>query len=794
VSIRESVASADRKSNMKRNGIVRSEADILALVSAPASIQMDSSVGNKGIDNYHIDVELSAAFVFNGKEVVEGVTKQVVAGSRVGKSEQMDDFRHNYRDLIRATLHRAKTDLSPAVINLLQFSVIKFVLQETRAQMDQMSEQMEETLSQQKFSGSRSLLATQERFTRFRQNRDSFTYKINRFIFKQLQREETSELRQLREQFLGNDIPELLNIMFNPMLSASNPLEDSLLHENYALWNRSDFPAGIQKLEAHLGDLFPELPLLPLKSKVDLGSAQSEIYDELGGLFAAQNILGASEDQKVLVAESFCWLDQPGNVRFVFDSSIHNRSLAVLKDQEGMKAQWAFKSDVKKLVRAALDARKLFTNDTEFKEMIAGYGLRDSWTATDAQFLDIRQACAYVAGNDVKKILSKIDSSKDGAAALLKKLDDLGRQVNQRFKDEAEEYFLKILTDISRFRLHIKYYRFAHRIFNRINIIQDPEKLQLAKSGGSLYQLVSSEEAKLIESDESEIIHHTIIKADVRGSTTVTRELINQGLNPASYFSLRFFDPINQLLANYGAAKVFIEGDAVILGIYEHNDAPNQWYSVSRACGIAKEILDIVNSKNSNSKQTGLPSLEIGIGICYSAERPLFLFDDKRAIMISPAIGIADRMSSCSWHLRDSFSDSDFNVEVLLVDEEPDDGAALPPSEKGQKHINYNVNGVLLDGPAFRKLMSEISLKKIRVKMAELSEVMFVGKYPDTLGKERDLVIREGRVQRWKQGAVLKSEADSNDPEEFFYEVLPNSKLASQVVEVARQQAKTRAE
>ena len=43
---------------MGRKGIVCSEADILALVSAPASIEIDTSVGDKGIDNYHIDVEL----------------------------------------------------------------------------------------------------------------------------------------------------------------------------------------------------------------------------------------------------------------------------------------------------------------------------------------------------------------------------------------------------------------------------------------------------------------------------------------------------------------------------------------------------------------------------------------------------------------------------------------------------------------------------------------------------------------------------------------------------------------
>ena len=157
---------------MGRKGIVCSEADILALVSAPASIEIDTSVGDKGIDNYHIDVELSAAFVFNGKEVVESVAKQVVAGVRVGRSELIDDLRSKYRDLIKATLHRVKTDLSAPLINILHFAVIKFVLQETRAQIDKISEQMEETLFQQKYAGSRSLMATQRRFTSFTRGRE----------------------------------------------------------------------------------------------------------------------------------------------------------------------------------------------------------------------------------------------------------------------------------------------------------------------------------------------------------------------------------------------------------------------------------------------------------------------------------------------------------------------------------------------------------------------------------------------------------------------------------------------
>ena len=64
-------------------------------------------------------------------------------------------------------------------------------------------------------------------------------------------------------------------------------------------------------------------------------------------------------------------------------------------------------------------------------------------------------------------------------------------------------------------------------------------------------------------------------------------ELRKRGLNPASHFSLHFFDPLNSLLETYGAGKVFLEGDAVILSILEHQETLEHQFSVARACGLA---------------------------------------------------------------------------------------------------------------------------------------------------------------------------------------------------------------
>ena len=194
---------------------------------------------------------------------------------------------------------------------------------------------------------------------------------------------------------------------------------------------------------------------------------------------------------------------------------------------------------------------------------------------------------------------------------------------------------------------------------------------------------------------------------------------------------------------------------------------------------MAKEMLDIITSKNSDSVKTGLPTLEIGVGICYSNENPLFLFDEGRPIMISSAIGDADRMSSCSWKLRGTFDSGDFNVEVLEIDHE--DKAR---GEKGQDFIRYNVNGILLDDAAFAKIQTELSLTQLNVRSGDKSETVYVGKFPDMQGKERFLVIREGRIGLWKNDEVMENSESSA----VFYEVLPNTKFANQIINLAETQ------
>ena len=142
---------------------------------------------------------------------------------------------------------------------------------------------------------------------------------------------------------------------------------------------------------------------------------------------------------------------------------------------------------------------------------------------------------------------------------------------------------------------------------------------------GTLYQFLLPDEQK---SGEEKVVRHVVIKADVRDSSRLTRSLMEKGMNPASYFSLNFYDPVNKLLTKYGAVKVFLEGDAIILAILEREGEPG--LGVGRASVLAREIVEIVRGYNQLVERAGLPGIELGVGISvpgFSAHVP----DGRRA-------------------------------------------------------------------------------------------------------------------------------------------------------------------
>jgi hypothetical protein len=191
---------------------------------------------------------------------------------------------------------------------------------------------------------------------------------------------------------------------------------------------------------------------------------------------------------------------------------------------------------------------------------------------------------------------------------------------------------------------------------------------------------------------------------------------------------------------------VFIEGDAIILSIFEREDTPSGWYSVARACGLAINMLMIINRYNKKSQEYQLPILELGIGISHRADAPTFLFDGNNRIMISPAINLADRLSGCHKSVRRILrkNGGPFNLYVFqgVTDEEMAKTA-------DDLLLRYNVNGIELNEAGFRKLAQEIDLKRFSGDIPELkleTVSLYTGKFPTKSGRYQRLVLREADV------------------------------------------------
>ncbi len=730
----------------------------------------------RGVDNYHVDVRMSPKFAADVRRLATTLLQDAMAQSPQSRDTSVfNPLRASYLDVMTGLIHRVKTDLSVDDVRLLEFALLKFILSTTQSLLDTAIDELKASSTESQERSSANTLSTNQKLFWLQRNYDSLLLAVNSQIFTQLERVETRQLGDIRQQFLPLQEHKALDLRLNPMLFTSDPSASAFLIDQYRLWGGDTEDAGFNALNAAVESLLqadlPELAMTPLMVSA---SGTPELYDDLGGLFQTQKFMGMAVDSQRTLHEDFCWLDSPDNLALLLDIEKQEQALRTLRKDAGLGAWWRARGQVKKRSKTVQSLAKTLQKRGLFRLLIASRHVRRLWSAVLAEQTEGKLLCQYLAGQiDLKKLQSRSQAAKPFTEAQLKQFSDAIAQIKQEEGPRKLESTLSIVQDISLFRRHLKYYRLAHRAFNRLRILRKEDEIKLSREAGTLYALLTANEQ---QDDEDRIVHHAIIKADVRGSTTVTEELQNKDLNPASYFSLRFFSPINALLPVYGANKVFIEGDAVILSLLEYEQRPQQWFAVARACGLAKAMLSVVEANNRYSEQMGLPKLELGIGLCYADAAPLYLYDEDKPIMISGAIGKADRLSSCTWKLRKLLQGGVFNVEVFALDHGESDRG-----EKGQNTIRYNVNGILLDAVGFEKLQQEIILKRLTVKINGKPVILHVGKYPDVAGKMHDLVIREGQIGLWRN----ESPVEDHVSEERFFEVVTNRKLIAQITKPA---------
>ncbi|MCP3671335.1 MAG: hypothetical protein GY814_13055 [Gammaproteobacteria bacterium] len=773
----------------KLKKIFRAQPDIDELFSSlPAPMPFRFALDRipKGIDNAHLDVYLSPKFTNSVRMLVRRMLLHDIGVNRWGESSpppsvrDISNFEQAYTGVLEAGVGKAREESSPDQIQLLQFAILKYLLLSVGDELVRHRDKLQQARTIGGDQSSGHAVHLHEKLVLLAKEEMALRYRITRKLFRHVYKLESGTLRKLRKSVLGRSWPVPKMILFNPLLQLPSLwAEEQFMHHYPLMIVSKEDPERFSYINSVLTDILsvglPAWALASCLPKDTVGEADAD-GDSVGvrlrqdrgmlsGFLETELLLVGSVQSDEYVAGLSSWLDDPGNIEAILFLNTPNapaRSSHRLRvDDAGGRARWIkvqryiLDEVQRRFKRAGLWAKIFATNEAPkvFKELHGRVPL-----GLINQYLE--------GGLSKRKLLLRLSGLKGVSQPhIAKKVLDNAAERIRNMSDSRREYRIKcFIRDFMVLRCDLKLAYQTHRTMNSIRILLRDEAIELSRRNNSLQEFVQHTEADV---EKRKIKNHVIIKADLRGSTAITAELLDNNLNPASHFSLNFFQPITKLLDAFGAVKVFVEGDAVILCITEYEDAPHQWLCVSYASGLARKMLQVVDAQNAKNRKHGLPELELGLGISFNDGSPAFLYDGDQQIMISPAINRADRLSSCAAVLRRTALGEKIKrgVEVVVS---VDQGTVR--KDQNDELLSFNVNGIELDMPAFFKLKTELALLRIQGSIAEYSEhsVFYAGRYPDRAGRMHWLVVREAPVRLWIGNSI-------NTEEEWgrrFYEVI----------------------
>jgi len=714
----------------------RSQSDISILKTRlkPYTFSFSLDKITPGVDNVRYDVCLSPELCKTTGDLVLRLISEHAKADEIlrmdnrAKVKEFNLFRKLCHDVLLAAVHRAKAGRQMQIDYLAQIAVAKMVIKTIHDQYEILVERLKNALWRKESSYSASHTKTinlKESISRIQRDRKRILHKVGNEIFNTVASIQRKNLQKLREANFGTNAPLPLNVISNPMLCVVETAEDHFIIAEYDIL---------------LGHRFED----PNKYDVLLQSIQDFLETAFQNM--DKETEGIIDKEATENAKAGDLLSNPHNIGILFNYFQSETRSKNLKKRDGSKDQILNlrqqAAEQKKLLNLLL---KRFSKTGLINIIVSFYEMKSIY----------EQYCPPLTPQQIVQFLTTPRSRKTienqlnrlklfyGRDISLKPLYKLIKELERASTGEKKKLLIRFLKGFSRYHRDYQNLILLQDKMDKINLTVEDKIINLSRTNKTLYDFMLPEEHVI---EESTIINHAIIKADVRGSTGITHQLKERGLNSASHFSLNFFDPISEILPEYGANKAFIEGDAVILSLFEHDEELSARYSVSRACGIAIQILYILRRHNLKSRSNRLPILEVGIGVNYLRGAPTFLFDGDKRIMISPAINLADRMSGCSKSIRKQMSAKKTPFNLYIFQPMGDAEIAKSPDDL---FVRYNVNGIELNQEGFKKLAEEIELKAIECRIPEITAEkikIYSGKFPTSSGKYQKLIIREAVI------------------------------------------------
>jgi hypothetical protein len=333
----------------------------------------------------------------------------------------------------------------------------------------------------------------------------------------------------------------------------------------------------------------------------------------------------------------------------------------------------------------------------------------------------------------VEQVIKQVPAKK----LSLKVIEELSKKIRRYSREEMQAFVLKFANDFLRLRRDLRDADHLTTCMERVNLVTTEKARELSRLNNRLYECVLPEEAR---PEQDNVISHVINKSDVRGSTRMTQDLLSRGLSPASHFSLNLHEPVKKLLDRYSAKKVFIEGDAIILAIFETESTVAYARPVAKACILSRQILAVCNSYNERASSSDLPALELGLGVAFQGSAPTYWTDGDSRIMISKALNLSDRLSGCAKLAKRMLTGQKTHFSVFQFLNTMEGASA---EELDEFLVRYNHNGIELNDEGFQKLSEEISLESIETKLdmpwGKQNVTLYYGEVP--LGESVELLV-----------------------------------------------------
>jgi len=751
-----------------------------------------------GVDNIHHDVFLSPKFVQAARDYLFDLIRQSTTSTylpgielRTSRGPDGAGFRKLLSELLQSSLTQAKYHKNIEIDVVFRLGLLKFLTFEMGNQFANLILEGKEWIRKrgEQFERSQQAHVIKARLSELQSARRAVVRRVGQQVAQIVADVEDNVIAKARRALFGEEFASYYELCKNRLIFLDGGKDDVFFLEHYILLgNYARDPDRFEAMDALFQDFLREAGITPnhdpshteaIQAHTALLEAVQAIradivnleeqrentrkrLDRGDGFFTKflssgdpADLKASLNDLELRLKHQECKLEELGpqidaaRQKLDFYVKDHAGKLGeYLNEPENAKRLFdaSSASETEAPTRARLLARLLDRLEQLeiLYHVLASYEIRPI-AADYCPPVHLQQLRKALVSKEELKQVEQVIKQVPAKKLSLKAIEELSKKIHRYSREEMQAFVLRFANDFLRLRRDLRDAEHLTTCMERINLVTTETARELSRLNNRLYECVLPEEAR---PEQDHVVSHVIIKSDVRGSTRMTQDLLSRGLNPASHFSLNLHEPVKKLLDRYSAKKVFIEGDAIILAIFETESTVAYARPVAKACILSRQILAVCNSYNERASASNLPALELGLGVAFQGSAPTYWTDGDSRIMISKALNLSDRLSGCAKLAKRMLAGQKTHFSVFQFLNTMEGASA---EELDEFLVRYNMNGIELNEEGFQKLSEEISLDTIETKLdkpwGKENVTLYYGEVP--LGESVELlVLRKGMARQ----------------------------------------------